>query len=699
MARLLLLALLVLPACRNKDDTAQDTATPSTAGVIDADNDGSPVDLDCDDEDPAVHPDATEICNGLDDDCDALVDDDDPELVDASTWSQDFDGDGYGDADVQVAACEAPEGYLADSTDCDDAHAEASPAGTEVCDGLDNDCDGATDDADDDVADPETWYTDADADGYGDPNAAFAACDQPSTAVDNADDCDDTDANASPDTVWYLDADADGFGNRSVTIAACEQPANYTDDDSDCDDLHAAAFPGGTEICDDLDNDCDTTFDEGATDAPTWYDDSDGDGFGDADASTVTCDAPSNTVADDQDCEDTDAAVNPDAPEVCDFTDNDCDGLVDDDDPDVADASSWYADSDADGYGDPGAHTRSCEQPSGTVTDATDCDDSDDSVNPDTSWYLDHDGDSYGDPTLGSTSCEAPTALYVRDDTDCDDGDSAVNPAATPVCDGSDADCDGAIDNDLDGDGFADSACGADDCDDTDAGIFPDPSGPCAEGTSCQDLLDRGYGTTDGTYTVDPDGYGTGEDPEEVWCDQTVFGGGWTLVGVSETSSAGWGADEITDDSGFGSVSLTDSYKGEVYATVPFTDLYFTDGTLSAVYDGVSDGSLTLYDFQASVPQENCGSSDGYRWSMTDGDLAGGALCDTDLYMHPQDEDGGSNAACDPEQLYADHGTGPTWSVANNDGCPLDDPSGSGFASWSPITGWDNGSALQLFVR
>lgn len=61
----------------------------------------------------------------------------------AEAWHPDADGDGYGDGDATVTACEAPEGHVADGTDCDDAAADAHPSGTEVCgDGLDGDCDG-----------------------------------------------------------------------------------------------------------------------------------------------------------------------------------------------------------------------------------------------------------------------------------------------------------------------------------------------------------------------------------------------------------------------------------------------------------------------------------------------------------------------------------------------------------------------------
>ena len=97
---------------------------------------------DCDDADPDIHPDAPEQCNGLDDDCDGVIDDD-PELI---TWHLDFDEDGFGDSDVEVESCVRPEGYVSNAADCDDENAEVSPIAIELCNRTDDDCSGVLDD-------------------------------------------------------------------------------------------------------------------------------------------------------------------------------------------------------------------------------------------------------------------------------------------------------------------------------------------------------------------------------------------------------------------------------------------------------------------------------------------------------------------------------------------------------------------------
>jgi hypothetical protein len=127
-------------------------------------------------------------------------------------------------------------------------------------------------------------------------------------------------------------------------VTACVQPSGTATDATDCDDAAAAVNPGATEVCNGIDDDCDALVDDADSSVDTatgstWYADSDSDGYGDAGAGNAACVQPSGTVSDDQDCDDTDATVNPAAAEVCNGSDDDCDG-----------ATSWLEDDgDADG--------------------------------------------------------------------------------------------------------------------------------------------------------------------------------------------------------------------------------------------------------------------------------------------------------------------------------------------------------------
>ena len=279
MNHLTLLALPLLAGCFRLTSGDLEAAQ-------DADGDGEPArthgGLDCDDGDPAINPSAVERCDGVDNDCDGDVDE--PDADDARTFHADADGDGFGDAAATARACAAPSGFVEDATDCDDAAAAVHPDAIEVCNGVDDDCD--------DIVDPE---------------------------------------GAAPAT-WYADADGDGHGDPETSQASCAAPSGYVADATDCDDADAEINPDADELCDDLDNDCDDLVDDddGATDAPAWYPDLDGDGYGDETASpTLACDQPTAHVADNTDCDDTSEDAYPDAREVCDGIDNSCDGSID----------------------------------------------------------------------------------------------------------------------------------------------------------------------------------------------------------------------------------------------------------------------------------------------------------------------------------------------------------------------------------
>ncbi len=349
---------------------------------------------------------------------------------------------------------------------------------------------------------------------------------------------------------WFDDLDGDGFGDPDAVSTACSQPTGTTADSSDCDDSDADINPDAEELCNGVDDDCDGDTDADATDESTFYADGDGDGFGDASDSTEACETPSGHVVDDEDCDDTDADINPDADEICDEVDNDCDGDIDDDDDslDTSTTTSWYSDADGDGYGDSAESTRACEQPSGYVSDSSDCDDANDEIHPDAdevcdevdndcdgdidgddsalstdeTWYADDDGDGFGDPDQTQAACEQPSG-YVSDSSDCDDSDADINPDARETWyDGIDADCDDADDYDADGDGYRAESSGGSDCDDSDENVNP------SEAEVCDDVDNDCSGDVDGDDAEDAstwyadrddDGYGDSTDSQQA-CEQ-----------------------------------------------------------------------------------------------------------------------------------------------------------------------------------
>ncbi|MSP54643.1 MAG: hypothetical protein EXR69_03420 [Myxococcales bacterium] len=194
--------------------------------------------------------------------------DSDPIACFTDTWYADADGDNAGSPGAMVEACDQPEGYVADGTDCDDTDAAVNPAALEICNEIDDNCDGRTDE---DLG-----------------------------------------------TVWYQDSDSDTYGDPETTTIACTQPAGWVADNEDCDDAAAAIHPGAVEICDGLDNDCDGLVDDADPDLDssgeaTGWADVDGDGYGDPNSPLAACFPDDNWADNPDDCDDTDPAQYPGA--------------------------------------------------------------------------------------------------------------------------------------------------------------------------------------------------------------------------------------------------------------------------------------------------------------------------------------------------------------------------------------------------
>ena len=424
-------------------DTDCDGFTP--AEELDDDGDGfAECEGDCDDSRSDVYPDASEPCDYVDNDCDGETDEDG-----LSVFYADTDEDGYGDPAVgSEPTCGAPEGYVADDTDCDDANAEANPGLDELCaTEWDDDCDG--DINEDDAADVPTWYADADEDTFGDDDVSWVQCEAPEGAVSDNTDCDDTDETVNPDASEIcngVDDDCDGV-----------VPSDETDDDGDgyvectgedCDDTRDDIYLGADETCGNgEDEDCDGLSDEDdAIDATTWYLDSDQDGDGDPTQTDVECEQPNGYVDNDDDCDDSDDTVYDGATEICDGQDNDCDGVVPSDETD--DDGDGYVECTLDSGGWDGStpkkggdcdDTRAATSPAADeYCDGTHDDDCDGTVDEDTAvdvetWYADTDIDGYGDASNTDIDCDQPSG-YVADNTDCDDGDGDTYPGAPEVC-------------------------------------------------------------------------------------------------------------------------------------------------------------------------------------------------------------------------------------------------------------------------
>ncbi|MBT3219421.1 MAG: hypothetical protein HN348_10045 [Proteobacteria bacterium] len=482
---------------------------------------------DCDDGDPLVWSGADEKCDGIDQNCNWLVDEN---AIDASLWYRDMDDDGYGDDSTSVTDCVAPSGYVASGGDCNDTRSDLHPAADELCNGVDDDCDTKIDEAD--SLDAALWYADGDGDGYGLDSTEITSCDHPGSGwVSLSGDCNDGNAAVLPGAdewcnsidddcdgvedendaldavIWYLDRDLDGFGRSNNTSLDCLQPApkpsgaQWVDSDGDCDDNDLDIYPGAKEWCgNSVDDDCDGNIDEDdAVDVSVWYLDSDGDQWGANTTAEQACVEPTTDhVALGGDCDEADVAINPGADEVCgDGVDNDCDGLIDD--ASAVDALTWHQDADGDGYGstDVSAQIVGCTGYVGMIVIGGDCDDGDETIFPGADeWcgggdedcdgieneddavdaplrYIDGDHDNYGNDTEAIPSCE-PLAGRIDQGGDCADSIYEIHPDIDDVCANQlDDDCNGLVDD------FCVAALG----DVAQVAVLGDTGGACFGGT------------------------------------------------------------------------------------------------------------------------------------------------------------------------------------------------------------------------
>ena len=357
-------------------DKAGTQTLPVSLTAADADDDGYVAQAgggsDCNDGNLAIRPGQTELCDGVDNDCRNGADDG----LTLSDFFLDGDGDGAG-AGPAVKACSAPANHVTSNTDCDDSTSARTPGKAEVCDEVDNNC---------------------------------------NTTVDEG----------LPTSTFHRDADGDGVGVAGNTMVKCRAPVGYVPPTAafDCDDTKPAVKPGATEVCNNIDDNCVSGIDEGFT--KNWYRDADLDGYGLQSNMQTNCVQPSGFVSDALgfDCNDTLAAVNPGATEVCNNRDDNCVGGADENFPTKGNTCT----------------NDTCD---GQVVCKADGSGTECNAGPPVSFFPDVDGDGEGQSSaVAQKVCDGsfPPGKVINS-TDCDDRDPHNRGAGSEVCDDRDNNC------------------------------------------------------------------------------------------------------------------------------------------------------------------------------------------------------------------------------------------------------------------
>ena len=280
-----------------------------------------------------------------------------------SIYYADTDEDGFGDPNNTILACSLPQGYTTDNSDCDDSNAIVYPNAAEICDGIDNDCDGQIDEgftvSCGDYCPPSHWGSQNELIT----NVTLHTINNTSggwTSGTGYSDFTNISTDLNPNATYTITVstnygwDGSKMGiwidwNKNIVFDTNEEIAIFSGNGPHTTSftVPANAFNGPTRLRVHYQygpnyqpNACGGSgYSGGETEdytvniincsMTTFYADDDGDGFGDLNNSTQACSQPAGYVANNSDCDDNDATVHPNASEICDGIDNDCNGQID----------------------------------------------------------------------------------------------------------------------------------------------------------------------------------------------------------------------------------------------------------------------------------------------------------------------------------------------------------------------------------